>query len=201
MNVITVVTAHTSRLEAARKLCDDLDATMFLDDGTLGEPGNTRQALRWAETQKASHVVVLQDDALPVRDFPRLARAAIEERPEHVISYYLGTGRPLQDPMTRLIDEAESNGSKWIDFPRLVWGVGWSIPTKLLPDLNQWLEARTSTPTDTETGHWTRFNRVPVTHTWPCLADHADNGSLIHNRAEQRRAWRTLQTCEPSHLP
>lgn len=194
MNVKVLVTAHTSRIEAAKKLCEQFDAAMFLDDGTLGEPGNTRAALRWAETQDASHIIILQDDAQPVDGFLELAAAAIAERPQHVISYYLGTGRPLQDRFAPLVAEADSTGARWIDFTRLVWGVAWSIPTSHLRSLNAWLDARQSTPTDTETGHWTRFNRIPVTHTWPSLADHADNGSLIHNRDEPRKAWR-LTTC------
>jgi hypothetical protein len=190
MNVITVITAHTSRAAAATRLALDTDGAVFMDDGTLGEPGNTRRALRWAETQDATHVLVLQDDALPVDGFLELARAAIAERPEHVISYYLGTGRPLQTYATELVAQADANGDRWIETTRFIWGVAWSVPTLQLPSLNEWLDARRDTPTDTETGHWSRFNRVPTTHTWPCLVDHADDGSLIHPRIERRRAWR-----------
>lgn len=190
MNTITVVTAHTSRLAAAEQLCDTLDATMFLDDGTLGEPGNTRAALQWAEQQDGTHAIVIQDDAQPVDGFLNLAHAAINERPDRIISYYLGTGRPVQQSIAAMVGKADADGALWIDTTRLYWGVAWSIPTDLLHNLNRWLDARRDTPTDTEVGHWARFNRAPCTHTWPCLVDHADNGSLIHDRVEQRKAWR-----------
>lgn len=190
MRLLTVITAHTSRAAEATQLALDTDATVFMDDGTLGEPGNTRRALVWAQTQPASHVLVLQDDALPVEGFLELATAAIDERPNHAISYYLGTGRPLQSHFTQLVTQADVDNARWIDTNRLYWGVAWSLPTALLPALNTWLNARPDTPTDTETGHWLRLLRVPCTHTWPCLVDHADNDSLIHQRTERRKAWR-----------
>lgn len=192
MKALTIVTAHTSRLAAAEQLCANHDATMFLDDGTLGEPGNTRAALRWAETQDASHIIILQDDALPVEGFSDLARAAIAERPEHIISYYLGTGRPAQIKATRLIRQAQAKGSRWINLGRLYWGVAWSLPTAYLPDLNTWL-AHHDGPTDTAVGHWSRFSHAPCTHAWPCLVDHADGTSLIHDRTERRKAWSLAQ--------
>lgn len=190
MNFITAVTAHTSRRTQARKLCRDLDAWMFLDDGTLGEPGNTRRLLQWAQHVDATHLIVLQDDAQPVNGFLEHAYAAIEERPAHLISYYLGTGRPLQDYIARQVAQADANGDRWIDTTRLIWGVAWSTPTQYLPELNAWLAAHPDKPTDTQVGHWTRFNRTPVTHTWPSLADHTDAESLIRQREEPRKAWR-----------
>jgi hypothetical protein len=188
--ILTVITAHTSRAAATPRLALDLNATVFMDDGTLGEPGNTRRALQWAEQQDASHVIVVQDDAEPVDGFLERAHAAIEERPTHIISYYLGTGRPLQNYVTDLMAKADANGDQWIDTSRFIWGVAWSIPTDQLPSLNAWLTERPSTPTDTETGHWSRFNNAACTYTWPSLVDHADTDSLIHPRTERRKAWR-----------
>ncbi len=189
--ILTVITAHTSRAAAATRLALDLDACVFMDDGSLGEPGNTRRALRWAEQQAASHVIVVQDDAEPVPGFLDLAHAAITERPEHVISYYLGTGRPSAAHFATLVTKANQTDARWVDTNRLYWGVAWSIPTTYLPDLNAWLKLKAGTPTDTEVGHWSRLRHRPCTHTWPSLVDHADGVSLIHDRTERRKAWRT----------
>lgn len=203
MKLQVVITAHTSRLEQAQRLCDELGARIFLDDGTLGEPGNTRAALAWAATTDASHVIVLQDDALPVLGFLELAEAAIRERPEQIISYYLGTGRPIQSDVARWVNTADQRGDTWIDTHRLYWGVAWSIPTDHLPTLNTWLAARPDTPTDTEVGHWSKAVGIGCTHTWPCLVDHADTDSLIHVRNVQRKAWRlaTVAPCASSSQP
>lgn len=186
-----VVTAHTSRLEAAQCLCDEYDARMFLDDGTLGEPGNTRAALAWAETQDASHVLILQDDALPVEGFGALAQAAIDERPEHIISYYLGTGRPAQTEAHQAIRLADRTHSHWVEMSRIYWGVAWSIPIALLPELNAWLSTHDGA-TDSITGRWMLRTGRPCFHTWPCLADHQDGPTLVKHTYSgiERKAWR-----------
>lgn len=187
--IVTVVTAHTSRLNAAQRLCDTLDATMFLDDGTLGEPGNTRAALRWAEQQDATHAIVIQDDAQPVDGFLELAHAAINERPDHIISYYLGTGRPAQAEAGAAIRQAKRGNAEWLTLQRLYWGVAWSTPTDLLPRLNRWLATHDG-PTDRSIGHWMRTAKLRCSYVWPCLVDHKDDRSLIHRGAHiERKAW------------
>jgi len=199
MNVITIVTAHTSRLAAAQRLCDLLDARMFLDDGTLGEPGNTRAALAWAEGQDASHVLVIQDDALPVEGFAGLAEAAIDERPNHIISYYLGTGRPAQTEARQAIRLADRTQSRWVEMSRIYWGVAWSIPTSLLPELNAWLSTHNGA-TDSITGRWMLRTGRLCFYTWPCLVDHLDGPTLVEHTYSgiERKAWRVAT--KPSAL-
>lgn len=189
-DLLIIVTAHTSRLEAARKLCVDHNALMVLDDGTLGEPGNTRRALQLAEG-RPGHVLILQDDALPVEGFRGLAEAAITERPEHVISYYLGTGRPMQAEARALIRQADRNNATWLTMTKLHWGVAWSIPTTMLPSLNTFLASHHG-PTDRATGQWMSVNQHRCHYTWPSLVDHADGDTLVHDTqpAVQRHAWR-----------
>jgi hypothetical protein len=194
MSILFVVTAHTSRLEDAQRLCDEHDATMFLDDGTLGEPGNTRRALQWAEQQNTTHALIIQDDAQPVEGFLELAQQAIDERPNGIISYYLGTGRPKQDEVRALIRQADRNNQHWITMQRIHWGVAWSIPTALLPSLNTFLASHHDA-TDRATGQWMSVNRHRCNYTWPSLVDHDDGPTLIHTQQPRtaRKAWRVKQ--------
>ena len=183
------VIGHTDRESQARSLAASLDATLYLDDGSLGEWANHRRALE-AGTD-SSHLLLLQDDALPVPSFLDAAQQAIKERPDSLISFYLGTTRPQANLVQSAVDRAIRNDARWIEHNTLWWGVAIAIPATDLPALLSFCDTRDE-PYDFRIGAFYRTSRRPVLYTWPSLVDHDDGPSLVgHFTRRPRKAHRT----------
>src|SRR5690606_30804238 len=123
------------RLDAAKRLADDLDAELFVDTDRLGAWGNHERALRWAAGQPASHALIVQDDAVPVPDFRDHAAQAIAHRPEGLIGFYVGRQRPRARLVEHAVHTADAVGASWLCADTLLWGVATAVPTGDIPRL------------------------------------------------------------------
>lgn len=186
-----VVVAHHKRIKAARKLCGRLDAHLLIDYDDHGANWNHRRALEWANGQQ-SHVVVVEEDALPVDEFISAAYDWIEQYPSELISFYLGTGRPPQYQLeiaSKLI-AADKVQAEFITLPRLIHGVCYSVPPQHIARvLSRWDNSK---PADYAVGD--AYGGCVI---YPCysLVDHADGEPVERHpdgssRTERRRAWR-----------
>ncbi|VDZ82834.1 hypothetical protein U0026_09870 [Kluyvera intermedia] len=186
-----VVVGHHSRIDHALCLAMRLDAHLLIDYGNHGANWNHRRALEWAAEQTC-RVVVLEDDALPVRGFRDKLTGWLARFPDSLISFYLGTGRPPQYQMqiaTKLID-ADKRQVDYININRLIHGVCYSVPqSKLQQVITRW---NTDLPADYAVGDACGGDVV-----YPCysLADHADVATVERHpdntpRTERRKAWR-----------
>jgi len=186
-----VVVGHHTRLGHAQRLAALLDAHLLIDDGNHGANWNHQRALEWAAEQTC-RVVVLEDDAIPVPLFAELVVDWLTRFPEALVSFYLGTGRPPQYQMQiaeRLI-VADKTQADYITLPRLIHGVCYSVPPKLLPKVLARWDA--SKPADYAVGDACGGQVI-----YPCnsLVDHADGLPVEKHpdrqpRRERRRAWR-----------
>ncbi|WP_414650485.1 hypothetical protein [Enterobacter cloacae] len=186
-----VVVGHHSRHRQALCLAESLNAVLLIDNGDHGANWNHRRALEWAAEQSC-RVVVLEDDALPVRWFvPRVAEW-LARFPDDMLSFYLGTGRPPQYQMQiaeRLI-VADKTRADYITLSRLIHGVCYSVPPEHVQRvLSRWDNSK---PADYAVGD--AWGGLVV---YPCysLVDHADFESVECHpdaapRTERRRAWR-----------
>lgn len=128
-----------------------------------------------------SHLVILQDDALPCRDFNKLLHEAIGERPNNVISLFVG-GLPTRTRRDFLA--ALGRGDRWSEiwFREIVHVVGLCWPVELANHFMRWVdETKIPGPNppksdDAVVGYWARKNRDlgPVWATVPCLVQHDD---------------------------
>lgn len=75
------VVAHVDRHDKAAALASLVSATIHWDDGTLGAWGNHRAAIAAGLATDATHIVELEDDAVPVEDFANLVEQAIALKP------------------------------------------------------------------------------------------------------------------------
>ncbi len=186
-----VVVGHHSRYKQALCLAELLSAVLLIDSGDNGANWNHRRALEWASRQDC-RVVIIEDDALPLSESVDGFRQWIDEYPDHLISFYLGTGRPPQYQMQiaeRLIaaDKARAN---YITLPRLIHGVCYSVPRHHLERvLARWDSHK---PADYAVGD--AYGGEVI---YPCysLVDHADGEPVERHpdrtqRTERRRAWR-----------
>ncbi|MEG5431577.1 hypothetical protein [Enterobacter asburiae] len=186
-----VVVGHHSRLGQAQRLAALLDAHLLVDDGNHGANWNHHRALQWAAEQ-SSMVVVLEDDALPVSGFMDQVAVWLARFPCHMLSFYLGTGRPPQYQMQiaeRLI-VADKTRADYITLSRLIHGVCYSVPPEHVQRvLSRWDNSK---PADYAVG-----DALGGSVIYPCysLVDHADLPTVERHpdnepRTERRRAWR-----------
>lgn len=130
---------------------------------------------------RATHLCVLQDDALPCRDFDKRLRAAIKEKPNDVICLFIG-GLPGQT--RKLFYEALARGDRWspVYFQGIHHVVGTIWPVRHARDFVEWVEnnkvpgPNPPKSDDAVVGYWARKNRrtVQVWATVPCLVQHDD---------------------------
>ena len=187
-----VVVAHHERRSRAQELAWSLGAChLIVDEGDHGAAWNHRRAIEWAAEQDC-RVVVIEDDAQPVKGFHLLASQWLERFPDDFLSFYLGTGRPpqYQPVIAQRLIEADRHRWDCITLPRLIHGVCYSPPQAALASiLSRWDTAK---PADFAVGDAYGAGII-----YPCysLVDHADVSTVEQHadnqmRTERRKAWR-----------
>ena len=186
-----VVVGHHSRFEHAQRLAALLDAHLLIDEGDHGANWNHRHAIEWAAEQLC-RVVVLEDDALPVRGFMDQVAVWLARFPCHMLSFSLGTGRPpqYQMPIAERLTVADKTRADYITLSRLIHGVCYSVPPEHVHRvLSRWDNSK---PADYAVGDAWGGSVI-----YPCysLVDHADGEPVERHpdsaqRTERRRAWR-----------
>ncbi|MEN0583391.1 MULTISPECIES: hypothetical protein [unclassified Kosakonia] len=186
-----VVVGHHSRRQHADALASHIGAHLVIDEDNHGANWNHRRALEWASAQPC-RVVVLEDDALPVPWFINKVIPWLNDKPDDLISFYLGTGRPpqYQAQIAERLIAADRTRADYITLPQLIHGVCYSVPSQHLPKvLARW---DSSKPADFALGDaW----GAPVVYPCWSLVDHADGEPVERHpdgeaRTERRRAWR-----------
>lgn len=185
MRLAVAVVGHVQRADQAARLAVQLaPAALFLDDGSLGEWANHERALRWGATTLNHHLLVIQDDALPIDGFLTLATMAASERPCDIIGLYVGQQRPKAGTVARAVAQAERDGASWLASNSLWWGVATIFPSDLLEQILEDCSA-SDLHYDRRVGHWAKRTGRDVLYTWPSLVDHADLPTVIAGRLER----------------
>lgn len=169
-------------------------AVDVVTDAETADPNPWRNYVRCLSDppEDASHVCVIQDDAVPCRDFAAAVDAVVEARPDDVVSLWVGG---LPNRTRKDFYAADAAGRCWSpvwfrDIHHvvcLVWPVG------LAAEFLRWSEtARIPSPKpvrsdDLVVGYWARMTRRTVWATVPCLVEHPDDvPSTIRVRASGR---------------
>lgn len=103
------------------------DATCYMDCANSGALHSHTQALKVAEAT-GERCIIMEDDAIPVVGFADKAQAWCDRFPDDLISFYLGTGRPvsMQGYVDDLIARTDTD---FIAIDRLLLhGVCYSLP-------------------------------------------------------------------------
>jgi len=183
------VVGHVSRQARAEALAGKLGAELFLDRLTLGSTHNHLRALNWG-AELDGHLVVLEDDALPVDGFLTLAASYLDRFPDRVLSWYLGTDtRPHQRFIPGWLELAEREGRDWCAHPKLLHAVSYAMSCDMVRSLTY---KATRFAADEMISEALRSAEAgPVIYTIPSLVDHADEQSIENpNRGVARKAWR-----------
>lgn len=176
MTIHVAVVGHINRQAQAEALAASLGAELFLDRLTLGPTFGHLNALNWGAS-KTGHLIVIEDDAQPVPGFLNIASKWIDQHPEELTSFYLGTGYLPSKPeiVTKAVSEAEATGSDHVTFERLYTAVTYTLPTRRIADLKM----SAKDVADTSLGiRWKTLTKRPIFYTIPSLVDHADTPSI-----------------------
>lgn len=155
-------------------------------DSAVRSPLRTYRACLEAVRQDATHLVVIQDDAMPVDRFSSRLRVAVEERPADVLVLFMPGAGAHRGAMLR----AAHQGQRWTRVPR-TWlplvAVAW--PVELAADFLRWMNGNGYADTnrhradDGVAGRWAAKRRVTAWATVPSLVQHPDTSpSLIGRR-------------------
>lgn len=187
------VVAVPERIGHASVLGAMLKARLIIDWDHDGAFVNHLRALRSAGD--ATHVVVLEDDAIVCADFVEHVEHLIAERPNHLLGLYVGRRHPqrVQPLLTELVQAAPP----WLDHPdvtdRLRWAVGYVMPVVDIPDVLADLEVGSQHPwvnTDKRLGAW-HAAHGRLSYPFPSPVQHDDDlPSTTSHTGHGRVAWK-----------
>lgn len=123
-----IIVGHHSRVEWIGRLQDAIPGSAaIIDSADEGAHACHRKALEVAQAV-GERCIIIEDDAIPVQGFASLAAHWCDRFPDNLISFYLGTGRPVS--WQQRVDVAlETTMGDFIMLSRLIHGVCYSIPT------------------------------------------------------------------------
>lgn len=174
------ICAHRKRSGPAHVLAESLDAELVsVDMGELGAAANHRKCWQWIFNGDSPWGIVLEDDALPVKDFLSQAEMALRNSPSGILSFYLGRNRPphWQDS----IGQAIASGKCYIMAPELLHGVAYAIHRDLMADIL--VATKGKKHFNESVSDWCRKNETLVAYTSPSLCEHNWNlPTLIPNQ-------------------
>lgn len=155
---------------------------VVVDDGE-GPPSpwrGYRRCLTEPWPDHTTHVVILQDDAVPCADFDIKVRAAVEQRPDDMISLFVG-GLPGAARKAFLAAQFKGEPFAPIRLARIFHVVALVWPVDEVRSFVEWQQhARMPGPTpprsdDAVIGYWARVTHRTFWATVPCLVEHPDD--------------------------
>lgn len=179
-----VVMAHPSRQAWAEKLAHQLSADAIVWDRFNNVWDTGRRSLL---TGSGSHVLVIQDDALPATNLLDIVPKVLARWPEVPIALYAGSRAK-----SRLKRMRKRGGVRyWRNFgPR--WGVATITPTAVIRDLIAYADRLSIPNYDRRMMAYWRHRDIKCVYTAPSLVDHrpvAENPSLVDsNRVGNRQS-------------
>lgn len=169
------------------------DAEVITDDPGGDRRRPMRGYLKCLENPPldTTHLCVIQDDALPCKTFARSVREAVGERPDDVVSLFVGglpgrTGKEFLGALAR--------GERWspIYFREIHHVVALVWPVPLVENFLTWYAtAKIPIPVphdsdDAVIGFWARTQHRLFWATVPCLVEHPDDLPSTIHRDERR---------------
>jgi hypothetical protein len=198
VNLSVAVQHHPSRAHRLAPLTASLgcSAAVVSDPDPLGGINPWRSSREcWRRTPtNADWRLVVQDDALPCRDFYPGVLAALAAAPGPICAFYLGEN-PRQT--ARVMRTYASWGASWVPGQVGDWVpcVALAMHTALALDLARYESGTTVISDDEIIGRWAADRHHPWFSTIPSLVQHDDDepsiigGHVYHPGARQAACW------------
>lgn len=212
LNIAATVQHHPSRAHLIPPLLDRLNG---LDPQVIPDPGGrekgtwrSHRACLHALPIDATHLLVVQDDAIPCDGFADRLREAVADHPDAIVCAFApGTGELL-----RPFWAAQKRGDRYLHMPvrTFVPVVCVVYPRHHAEGIPRFAAARRMSVGKADDGivsTYVRAHRVPVVLTVPCLADHDDSEPSLmgmpHGRGHShRKAAAFVDTAQdPRYVP
>lgn len=188
---------HPSRVELAERLTEQVAA--FDDVEVIEDPEPTAHRNAWrshracleAVPASATHLLVLQDDAVPTEGFYEALSRAITERPESVLLPFIPGFAYLRKQMRETRATSESfmrfNPRSFVPVVAIVY------PAPVAQDLLAWAEQRGHRrgADDGIVAFYCKARRIFPAAMVPCICDHDETAQTIgaaNRRGAHRRA-------------
>jgi hypothetical protein len=177
--------ARTALLPALRERLGTFELVADPEPDGIPSPLRTyREALR-RTPEWATHRLVIQDDAWPCEDFARLAEAALAERLDDIVCFFVPGSAGTRGPVLR----ASQAGERWARVRTGAWvpTVATSFPATIAADFLEFSSTRPMLRERGDDGPLAKFCRRRRLQPWatvPSLVEHADRvPSLIGRKA------------------
>lgn len=172
-------------------------AEVITDHEAATDPNPLRNYRRCLSfTGNATHLVVLQDDAVACPDLVERVPALVAERPDEVISLFVGG---LPSGTRRMFLKALRDGERWSPIyfrdihhvVALVWPVALANEFLSFIDTERLPGGQVPRSDDAAVGYWARIRKHTFWATVPCLVEHPDDvPSTIRRRERPNDAGR-----------
>jgi len=181
------IMAHPKRKELIPYLHEKVGykcAVAWDDDNTIW---NTSKKAWLQYDKKATHHLVLQDDALLCEDFIPGVAHLINIVPDKPISLfamkrksYIMNGKKITD-IKYYIRECKEKNMRWLVLNKLNWGVSVLLPTKFIRPMISYVDKHCYFPQDDfRIAYYFLHKGIPIWHPIPSLVDHrTEGGSLV----------------------
>lgn len=182
------IMAHQDRAHLYEPLAEKLGAEPLVDDGSLGRWGNGRRCLQSYDSA-ASHVMVVQDDAVVPVDLVDGVTWALEHLPPSILCLYSGRLRAW-----RRIHGHHAKPPCWLQMRNIQWGVALVVPTADVTRIVTLGDRLVKMDNyDARLGEANmRTAKLPVLYPSPSWVDHAYTPSLVPGRLPNRHALQFL---------
>lgn len=144
----------------------------------------------------------MQDDALPCPDFAARALAAIEERPDRIICFFV----PGLSNITRMVNIQRKKGSRWLEFPLTSYVplVATVFPVDIARRIVPFTDARrigANRADDAAVATFCRAQRITACATVPSIVQHDDDtASVMGMRSGRGQPHRLAAWYDPGEL-
>lgn len=180
VRLAVVVQHHPDRSEILPRLLERLEDPIVVTDpgGKLSSAWRSyRLALRAPVDEGTTHLLVIQDDAIPCEFFTEAALAAIAAKPRAAVAFFLG-GQPRTTAHAATL--AMKKREPWATWAKRDWWptVASSYPLAIARELAHWVDARKpeSRGDDAPAGDFLRSKPLlEAVVTVPSLVEHPDD--------------------------
>lgn len=184
VQVSAAIMAHPSRRKFIPSIQARLGRYVPVVWDEIGDRWDTGRRSLLAYDPKATHHLVIQDDAIPAPDLMRGLELWLPRLPESVLCLYSGNIGSF-----RVIHRRAARPPCFLNMRQLQWGVAIVIPTKFIPAIVEMGDAMPEIGNyDMRIGMWCVENGVPVLYPQQCWVEHRTTPSLVPGRSARRRA-------------
>ncbi len=198
MKLVYRVQHTVGRDEGLHRLLDHLPlAVEVVSDHEGHDPNPWRNYLRCLQNPppRATHMAILQDDVLPCNNFDIRLREVIKEKPDQILSLFVGNLRGAGQKEYRKAQIARSQWCAISSAARIFHVVALVWPVEAAAAFLDWYEvtkdkipARQPHRSDDQVfGYWIRTGtpRRTVWATVPCLVEHPDDVPQVARKRQR----------------